>query len=93
MRHAYVFVLIIACVLVFELCLIQTVEHLRNEKNNDAIYLKKMAHSFGLSDLAISTEARYTRHLALTDRGAPFMDHVGSLEHFPSGIFYCPPQD
>jgi hypothetical protein len=44
----------------------------------------------GLSDLALSTEARYTRHPAVTDPIAPFMDHPGAIEHFPSGSFLLP---
>lgn len=46
--------------------------------------------AFGLSDLAVSTEARYTRHPAVSDPLAPFMDHPGGLEHFPSGAFFAP---
>lgn len=47
--------------------------------------------ALGLTDLCIATEARYTRHPALTDPMAPFMDHPGSLEHFPSGSFWAYP--
>lgn len=46
--------------------------------------------ALGLSDLAVSTEARYTRHPAVSDSLVPFMDHPGGLEHFPSGSFYHP---
>jgi len=46
--------------------------------------------AFGLSDLVITTEARYTRHPAATDSIVPFMDHPGGLEHFPSGSFSVP---
>ena len=45
---------------------------------------------FGLSDLCIATDARYIRHLAVSDRLAPFMDHPGSIEHFPTGSFWIP---
>ena len=44
----------------------------------------------GLSDMALVTEARYTRHPAVSDRVAPFMDHPGDIEHFPSGSFFAP---
>ena len=47
---------------------------------------------FGLSDLCIATDARYIRHLAVSDRLAPFMDHPGSIEHFPTGSFWIPEQ-
>lgn len=46
--------------------------------------------SLGLTDLALSTEARYTRHPAVSDGVVPFMDHPGGLEHFPSGSFFAP---
>ena len=43
---------------------------------------------FGLSDLCITTDARYIRHLAVSDGLSPFMDHPGSIEHFPGGSFW-----
>lgn len=46
----------------------------------------------GLTDLCISTEARYTRHPAASDPVVPFMDHPGAVEHFPSGSFWAPPR-
>jgi len=46
--------------------------------------------SLGLTDLCISTEARYTRHPALTDYVVPFMDYPGEMEHFPTGSFWIP---
>lgn len=45
----------------------------------------------GLTDLCVSTEARYTRHPAVSDPIAPFMDHPGAIEHFPTGSFWVPP--
>lgn len=45
----------------------------------------------GLTDLSLATEARYTRHPAVTDPIAPFMEHPGALEHFPSGSFWARP--
>ena len=47
--------------------------------------------AMGLTDLCIATEARYTRHPAVSDPLAPFMDHPGGLEHFPSGSFWAYP--
>ena len=44
-----------------------------------------------LTDLALSTEARYTRHPSLADWHAPFQDHPLALEHFPSGTFITVP--
>lgn len=44
-----------------------------------------------LTDLALFTEARYTRHPSMADRHAPFQEHPLSLEHFPSGSVVPPP--
>ncbi|NNF47509.1 MAG: hypothetical protein HKP44_00355 [Desulfofustis sp.] len=54
------------------------------------IKMVKAVEIFGLSDLCIATDARYIRHLAVSDRLAPFMDHPGSIEHFPTGSFWIP---
>ncbi len=51
---------------------------------------QQLVNTYGLTDLALSTEARYTRHPSLSDPMAPFMDHPGSIEHFPSGSFILP---
>lgn len=45
---------------------------------------------FGLTDLALSTEARYTRHPAVSDPAVVTMDHPGALDHFPSTLFWAP---
>lgn len=44
-----------------------------------------------LTDLCLVTEARYTRHPAMSDNFAPFQDFPGALEHFPSGSLITPP--
>ena len=46
--------------------------------------------ALGLTDLCVATEARYTRNPAISDPVAPFMDHPGALEHFPTGSFWAP---
>lgn len=43
-----------------------------------------------MTDLCLTSEARYTRHPALADRHAPFQEHPASLEHFPSGSLILP---
>lgn len=50
-----------------------------------------LVKELGLSDIALFTEARYTRHPTLADRHAPFQDHPTSFDHFPSGSLYLPP--
>lgn len=49
-----------------------------------------LTRHLGLTDLCLSTEARYTRHPAVTDDLAPFMDYPGALEYFPTGLFWAP---
>lgn len=44
-----------------------------------------------LTDLCLSSEARYTRHPAMADRHTPFQEHPLALEHFPSGSLILPP--
>jgi len=51
----------------------------------------EMVRSLQLTDLCLFTEARYTRHPAMADRFAPFQDHPGAMEHFPSGSLVTPP--
>ncbi|HIJ94228.1 MAG TPA: hypothetical protein HPP94_00505 [Desulfuromonadales bacterium] len=50
-----------------------------------------LVKSLQLTDLCLTTEARYTRHPSLADRHAAYQDHPLSLEHFPSGSLIMPP--
>jgi hypothetical protein len=52
---------------------------------------QSITRKIGLPDLAITTAARYLRHYSLTDINTPFQDYPGSLDHFPAGFAYCPP--
>ena len=52
---------------------------------------RELAKTLQLTDLALFTEARYTRHPSQADRHAPFQDHPMALDHFPSGSFLSPP--
>jgi hypothetical protein len=53
---------------------------------------KQLVLTLQLTDLALLTEARYTRHPSQADRHAPFQDHPLALDHFPSGSFWKPPR-
>jgi hypothetical protein len=44
-----------------------------------------------LTDPALFTDARYSRHPSMADWSTPFQDYPGSLEHFPSGSLLMPP--
>jgi hypothetical protein len=50
-----------------------------------------LVRQFGLTDLCLFTEARYTRHPTQADLNTPFQDHPLSFEHFPSGSLLTPP--
>lgn len=50
-----------------------------------------LAEKLGLTDLALFTEARYTRHPTQADLHSAFQDHPLALEHFPTGSL-IPPQ-
>jgi hypothetical protein len=50
-----------------------------------------VARNLGLTDLCLSTEARYTRHLSQSDWHAAFQSHPLALDHFPSGSVLAPP--
>lgn len=50
-----------------------------------------LVRDLGLTDLALFTEARYTRHLTQADLHTAFQDHPLAFEHFPSGSLYGPP--
>lgn len=52
---------------------------------------RQLVAELGLTDLALFTEARYTRHLSQADRHTPFQDHPLALDHFPSGSLVPPP--
>ncbi len=51
-----------------------------------------LVKEFQLTDLCLFTEARYTRHPSMADLHAPFQDHPGALDHFPSGSLVSPPR-
>ena len=44
-----------------------------------------LAARLGLTDLALFTEARYTRHPSQADLHSAFQDHPLALEHFTTG--------
>lgn len=51
-----------------------------------------LTRRLGLTDLCLVTEARYTRHPAVTDLFSAFQDSPMSFEHFPSGSVISPPR-
>jgi hypothetical protein len=51
----------------------------------------RLVRQLELTDLCLSTEANYTRHLSQADFHTAFQDHPVCLEHFPSGAVLEPP--
>lgn len=51
-----------------------------------------LASMLGFSDLSLSTEGRYIRHLSLSDSFSPFQDTPCGFDLFPSGTFFGPPE-
>lgn len=52
--------------------------------------LQAMVNVLGTSDLVLTTEARYTRHPAVSDKVVVTMDQPGGLDHFPSTLVFQP---
>ncbi len=68
--------------------------HAHLKQLSDAPAIARVAAVVGgleLTDLALFTEARYTRHPSQTDLYSAFQDHPASLEHFPLGSLAGPP--
>lgn len=49
-----------------------------------------LAAKLGLTDLALFTEARYTRHPTQADLHSALQDHPLAFEHFPTGSLVMP---
>lgn len=92
MRPALVFSMLLGLLLALDGVLF--LDGLVRRKAQDATLaqLEVATSGLGLTDLAVATEARYTRHPAVSDPVVPFMDHPGAIEHFPTGAFWLPPQ-
>ncbi|MCU7930933.1 MAG: hypothetical protein KZQ90_09035 [Candidatus Thiodiazotropha sp. (ex Codakia rugifera)] len=83
----YVFLLLVGCIAT----LVDTT-HRQHWAVSDVESGTALVRQFGLTDLALFTEARYTRHLSQSDLHSAFQDHPVALEHFPSGSLLLPPQ-
>jgi len=51
----------------------------------------RLVRELDLPDLCLFTEARYTRHISLSDLHTPFQDFPMSFDLFPSGSHVAPP--
>lgn len=53
---------------------------------------RQLTAALGLTDLALMTEARYTRHPSQADGHAAFQDHPLAFDHFPTGSIMSAPE-
>lgn len=82
-------------IVVLALALIAESAHLAARRDDSARIAEARAvvAGAGLTDLALFTEARYARHLALADLASAFQDGPMSFEHFPVGAMTPPARD
>ena len=64
----------------------------QHQGDSGAVQTTTLIRELGLTDLALFTEARYTRHPSQADLHSAFQDHPGAIEHFPSGSLLLPPR-
>ena len=91
MRPSLVFAMLLTLLLALDGALLIDGQNRRRVQDSTLAQLEVATSALGLTDLAVATEARYTRHPAVSDAMAPFMDHPGAIEHFPTGTFWLPP--
>ena len=91
MRPSHILLIILLVFFFIDTSLFIHSRRLEKELQADEEIQKIVVAGLGLTDLCVATEARYTRHPAVSDPMAPFMDHPGALEHFPTGSFWAVP--
>jgi hypothetical protein len=58
----------------------------------DIAQRRDLVAALDLTDLALFTEARYTRHPSQADLHSAFQDHPLALDHFPTGTLVPAPR-
>ena len=91
-RPASAALALFALLLAAQVAVLGVVADQRARQGERARELRPLAAQLGLSDLALSTEARYTRHPAVSDALVVVMDHPGAIDHFPSTLFFATPR-
>ncbi|MCX7948664.1 MAG: hypothetical protein N2509_00980 [Treponemataceae bacterium] len=51
----------------------------------------EVVRTLELTDLALFTDARYTRHPSMADLNTAFQDYPMAFDYFPSGSIVAPP--
>ena len=91
MRPSHILAIFLLLLLSLDGMLYLHARRLRQELDNARAIQAIAVAGLGLTDLCVATEARYTRNPAVSDSMAPFMDHPGAIEHFPTGSFWNAP--
>ena len=91
MRKSVAFTFFISVNIVLLALLTLHARYRRTTSMRERLERSELVRTLQLTDLCLFTEARYTRHPAMADRFAPFQDHPGAMEHFPSGSLVTPP--
>ena len=91
MRPAHLLFILLLSLAIIDTSLYLHNRHAEADRRSSKELLSITTAGLGLTDLCAATEARYTRHPAISDPVAPRMDHPGAIEHFPTGSFWAPP--
>jgi hypothetical protein len=89
MRPAHILFIILILLFCLDTTLYLHAKRLGKNLQSDQKIQAIAVAGLGLTDLCVATEARYTRHPSVSDPMAPFMDHPGAIEHFPTGSFWA----
>lgn len=90
MRRSLQFLLFTAASLTIFMLLPLHARHAQRQSGGDEQLQREQLRGLHVTDLCLTTEARYTRHPAVADHHAPFQEHPLALEHFPSGALILP---
>lgn len=90
-RASSLFSFYIAICLLLLVCIVVDAQRRSNAGRHDLELCRFQVRELALTDLVLATDARYTRHPAMSDLHTPFQDHPLSFEHFPSGSLIAPP--
>jgi len=91
LRKSTTFLLLIAVLTIALLLSILDAGMRRTQTADRLVMEAQLVAGLELTDLVISTEARYTRHWSQADYHAAFQDYPSALEHFPAGSLLPPP--
>jgi hypothetical protein len=65
-------------------------KHTVAARNAELQMKRALVSELSLTDFALFTEARYTRHPSLADTFSAFQDFPSSMDHFPAGSIVAP---